>query len=54
MISYKDMTFCTADCANDECIRQLTPEVIEEANKLGLPIAQSDFYEDCDYYRKSS
>lgn len=48
MLSYKDMTFCAyTDCKffkyNDpykQCFRALTKKVIEDANKLNLPICQ--------------
>ena len=47
MICYRDMTFCVSpDCTN-ECGRQLTDEIKEDANKWwgkeGAPIAMSCF-----------
>lgn len=52
MISYKDMTFCNAECANFECKRKLTKQVIADAQKWwgddNAPIAMSDFSTACD------
>jgi len=43
MISYKDMTFCpywkTCSRAHD-CHRPMTPDVVQGAAAIGLPIAQ--------------
>jgi hypothetical protein len=43
MICYRDRTFCGfyKDCKNSKaCIIKLLPEVQEDADKFGLPIAQ--------------
>jgi hypothetical protein len=54
MIGYKDMTFCTAECANLTCHRNLTEAEREKAIKWwgseDFPIALSDFSNDCDKY----
>ena len=53
MICYKDMTFCSAKCANDECFRQFTQAHMDAANKWweGMdgppPVAFSEFSIDC-------
>ena len=54
MIGYKDMTFCSANCANQTCHRNLTEAEREKAIKWwgseDFPIALSDFSSDCDKY----
>ena len=51
MVCYKDMTFCNADCSNDDCYRQLTEKVRKDAEKWwgsdDAPIAVSDFSSRC-------
>ena len=32
MFCYRDMTFCNAECGNDECHRKLTDDVVARAN----------------------
>jgi hypothetical protein len=57
MISYKDMTFCSAECANLSCHRNLTEAEREKAIKWwgseDFPIALSDFSNVCDKYIRS-
>ena len=50
MISYRDRTFCYSDCVNEKCPRYESEEVSEGAQKAKLPIALSDFSENCDDY----
>jgi len=54
MLAYKDMTFCSAKCANPTCERNLTEAEREKAIKWwgskDFPIALSDFSSDCDKY----
>lgn len=57
MICYKDMTFCSASCAELNCHRNYTDEVHEAARKWwdhdpdNVPVAFSDFSVKCDYYK---
>ena len=57
-MSYKDMTFCEAKCANQTCRRNLTEAEREKAIKWwgseDFPIALSDFSTDCDKYIKAN
>ena len=57
MICFMDKTFCSADCATENCHRILTPELQVLANKWGKglgcgepPIAFSDFTNHCVEY----
>ncbi len=54
MICYRDMTFCTANCANLACPDKLTDKVRDGAEKWwgqkGAPIAVSDFSANCSRY----
>lgn len=51
MISYKDMTFCTAMCGNHLCNRMMTVQVELDARKWwgseDAPIAMADFSKEC-------
>lgn len=50
MICYKDMTFCDyyADClAGSSCIRSLTEETKQKAQKMELPICHFIEKPDC-------
>ena len=50
MITYKDMTFCTAGgtrCGNTECPRYLQDADYEKAASLGLPFSFSSFWNRC-------
>lgn len=48
MICYKDMTFCPFYSSCDTpCYRSLTPKVVEDAEKFGLPTAQFMGPPDC-------
>lgn len=55
MISYRDMTFCQAKCANAECPRHW--DAIKRAKAIGwwggedAPVAFSDFSKDCPEYQ---
>jgi hypothetical protein len=42
MICYKDRTFCSSE-GEHTCGREITPEEIREAERMGLPIAYSEF-----------
>lgn len=50
MICYHDKTFCDSDCVNSKCFHFLSSEDEENAQRLGLPIAFSDFSKDCQQY----
>lgn len=58
MISYRDMTFCVANCNNEKCTRKLTDEIREEAvdwwGNSDAPIAVADFTNSCDKYQKET
>ena len=51
MICYKDMTFCSyyKECERKDCVRALTPEVVQAAEKFGLPICQFAEKPDCEF-----
>ena len=52
MITYRDMTFCSALCATEECSRQYTEQIRKEAINSGLPvIAFCNFSESCEDYK---
>ena len=50
MICYRDQSYCASDCINSQCFRYLSDEVKAGAEKCGLPIATTDFSDDCDDY----
>lgn len=51
MICYKDMCFCSSKtCTNTWCRRRITPEVVADAERLGLPIDVADIQESCTHY----
>lgn len=54
MISYRDMTFCIAACANRSCPRQYNADVRREAYEWwgddNCPVSLSDFSKNCDDY----
>ena len=41
---YRDMTFCVNDKCKKTCSRKLTKKITEKANKLGMPIAVSNYF----------
>ncbi len=51
MISYNDMTFCSAKCLNKGCNRYLTQIHKDRSKSLGLPIAMGDFSSKCNDFR---
>ena len=51
MICYRDMTFCASDCVNKACHRFVSAEIESRAKSLDLPIARSDFSNDCTKYQ---
>ncbi len=55
MICFRDMTFCSRECANVECHRNFTPEVQAAARKWwgndGAPVAFASF-DDCPIYQE--
>lgn len=60
MLCYRDMTFCSADCATKNCPRQFTDKE-RERSKLWwgdgpgeVPVAFSDFSEHCEMYQPIS
>lgn len=51
MLSYRDMTFCvSSDCCNTKCPRKLTTKIMDDAKEFGLPVAYSDFANNCPDY----
>jgi len=54
MMCYRDMTFCWAKCANYECYRMYTKELVADAVKWWgsdeAPIAVQDMSANCDDY----
>lgn len=44
MLTYRDMTFCVNDKCKKTCRRKLTEEITQQANKLGMPIAVSNYF----------
>jgi hypothetical protein len=57
MLCYRDMTFCSASCANKECRRQFTAEDRLKAElwwrgcEGGPPVAFADFSANCEAYQ---
>ena len=51
MMCYKDQTFCTAQCRNDQCDLRLTLNVLARAESLGLWVAQGDRSQGCNGYQ---
>jgi hypothetical protein len=54
MICFKDRTFCSASsgrghnkCMNETCYRFLTEAECKRAEELELPIAYSNFWDNC-------
>ena len=54
MICYRDMTFCSAACANYNCPRNYTDDIHLAAREWmdPPPVAFADFSKDCGEYRK--
>ena len=56
MLGYKDMTYCTAKCGNQDCFRQLTDKVFEDGKRWwgheNFPIYTADFKERCDDWKE--
>jgi len=54
MICFKDMSFCSAKCSNQDCFRQFTTKEREEAIKWwgneNAPVAFMDFSSGCPKY----
>ena len=48
MIVYRDMTFCSGQCANDKCFRNQS----HIPTNIDLPISFANFMETCDKYMK--
>lgn len=51
MICYRDRTYCTAACANDQCSLKLTEAVREGARKAKLPISMGDRSKGCKIFK---
>ena len=55
MISYKDMTFCSAACKNFNCPRNYTDDIHLAARQWwgsdDAPVAFADFSKDCKDYK---
>jgi hypothetical protein len=47
MISYRDMTFCIASCANRECPRKYSEDVRNGAVESDLPVSLADLSGPC-------
>jgi len=47
MISYRDMTFCIAACANRDCPRKYSEDVRNGAVESDLPVALADLSKPC-------
>ena len=47
MISYRDMTFCIAACANRDCLRKYSEDVRNGAVESDLPVALADLSKPC-------
>lgn len=41
---YRDMTFCVNESCKKTCRRKLTEVITQQANKLGMPIAVSNYF----------
>ena len=54
MICYRDKTFCTAQCANEECPDKLTIDVIRASIDTGLDVSQDNFQETCSAFKPDS
>jgi len=58
MICFRDMTFCSAECATTDCARNWTPEQQEAARKWwrgnDAPVAFADFSGDCPDYLEAN
>ncbi len=50
MICYKDMTFCSRDCANKECKRN-KKNINKPPDLEWMPVAYSDF-KDCKRFKE--
>lgn len=55
MISYKDMTFCNAECANKKCYIRYTEQVVKDARAWwgdgNAPIAIADRSKECSEFK---
>ena len=45
MICYRDKTYCGSEVAVHTCGREITQREIEHAERIGVPIAYSNFCE---------
>lgn len=56
MLCFLDRSFCSSDCVNRECHRNLTPELQARADKWwgkpGAPIAFMDYRTGCKEYQQ--
>ena len=58
MICFRDMTFCSKECGNTKCGRNLTEQVRKDADKWWgkgkdeAPIAVANFHEGCEDYKE--
>lgn len=43
MICYKDKTFCASKVEKHTCGREITPQELEHAKRIGLPVAYGNF-----------
>lgn len=50
MLCYRDKAFCASDCTRAACPRFVSPSVEKDAERLGLPLALSDFSTVCTEY----
>lgn len=50
MMCYRDRTYCDAPCDARDCDRRITPEIEADAERVGMPLAISDFRDVCSKY----
>ena len=52
MFCYRDRSYCQSDCTNQTCFRFISEAVVEGSERTGLPLAVSDFSENCKEYKQ--
>ena len=50
MITYRDRTFCSAECKNEQCPVILTKDIMVAAKLENLPISIADYSLGCEAY----
>lgn len=46
MICYKDKSYCGSNVTKHTCGREITPDELEDAKRIGVPIAYINFCEE--------